>query len=462
MPTLTDLAGDLAAGRVTSVALTTAVLDRVDATQPTLNAFRTVLRDAALRDATEADRRLSAGHRSPLLGVPVAVKDDVDVAGAPSSLGARGQFPHKSVDSEVVRRLRAAGAVIVGKTNGPEFFQWPVTSGPGFGVTRNPWSPDHTPGGSSGGAAAAVAAGIVPAALGSDGAGSIRIPAAWTNLVGIKPQRGRISIWPERELFYGLTVIGPLARTVADAALLLDIAAGSHLDDRDQPPAIEVSNAVGRDPGKLRVVVAENPPFVGSWPSIHPAVHDGLENVAQTIREIGHQTSNLHLHYGIPVGLSFLPRSLAGLDDLRNRVPDPSLLDPRTAANARVGRLLKYGPLHAARAMEPLLRRQFARVFRTADVILAPTTATPPLLTDALDGASATRTNDIITGACPYTYPWNVLGWPSVAIPAGITQDGLPVGVQLMGPENSEPLLVSLAAQLEERLRWHENAPLPW
>ncbi len=172
-------------------------LARIEATQATLNAFRVVCAERARADAAEADRRIAAGERLPLLGVPIAVKDDVDVAGDPTSFGCPGPFPPKQHDSEMVRRLRDAGAVIVGKTNTPEIGLYPFTEGSAFGTTRNPWSLEHTPGGSSGGSAAAVAAGIVPAATGSDGAGSVRIPASWCNLVGVKPQRGRISTWPD-------------------------------------------------------------------------------------------------------------------------------------------------------------------------------------------------------------------------------------------------------------------------
>ncbi|NEC06401.1 amidase family protein, partial [Streptomyces sp. SID7909] len=228
---LADGVRALADGRTTSTALVTAALARIEASQGTLNAFRHLRAEAALTEAAEADRRLAAGERLPLLGVPVAVKDDTDVAGMPTHFGCAGDRAAASADSEAVRRLRAAGAVIVGKTNSCELGQWPFTEGAAFGATRNPWHTDHTPGGSSGGSAAAVAAGLVPAALGSDGAGSVRIPAAWTHLVGIKPQRGRISVHPHSDAFQGLTVNGPLARTVEDAALLLDAVAGPHPED---------------------------------------------------------------------------------------------------------------------------------------------------------------------------------------------------------------------------------------
>lgn len=256
---LADSARELAEGRTTSAEQVSAALRRIEASQGTLNAFRHLRAEAALAEAAEADRRLAAGERLPLLGVPVAVKDDTDVAGLPTHFGCDGDLPAATADSEAVRRLRAAGAVIVGKTNSCELGQWPFTEGPAFGATRNPWHTGHTPGGSSGGSAAAVAAGLVPAALGSDGAGSVRIPAAWTHLVGIKPQRGRISGHPRIDAFQGLTVNGPLARTVADAALLLDAVAGSHPDDQHRPPPVAAAAAARRDPGRLRIALAWRP-----------------------------------------------------------------------------------------------------------------------------------------------------------------------------------------------------------
>jgi amidase len=189
----------LAARELGPVELLESTLERIEESQPTINAFRLLRPDAARDEAAAAERRLAAGERLPLLGVPIAIKDDTDLAGQPTAYGCRGAFESKRSDAEVPAKLKAAGAVIVGKTNTPEVGLWPFTEGPAFGATRNPWSLDHTPGGSSGGSAAAVAAGLLAAAVGSDGAGSVRIPAAWTNLVGIKPQRGRISTWPEPE-----------------------------------------------------------------------------------------------------------------------------------------------------------------------------------------------------------------------------------------------------------------------
>src|ERR1700720_1042535 len=269
-PTLTDQLYQLASGEVTSDELVRRSLRAIDLSQSTLNAFRVVLTESALADAAAADRRRAAGDTAPLLGVPIAVKDDVDVAGTPTASGTDGYVPPATQGAEVVGRLKAAGAVIVGKPNTCELGQWPFTSGPGFGHTRNPWSRRHTPGGSSGGSAAAVAAGLVTAAIGSDGAGSVRIPAAWTHLVGIKPQRGRISTWPLPEAFNGITVNGVLARTVADAALVLAAASGNVEGDLHQPPPVRVSDSVAQAPGPLQIAMSTKFPYTVFRAKLHP------------------------------------------------------------------------------------------------------------------------------------------------------------------------------------------------
>ncbi|GAA5073377.1 amidase [Nocardia iowensis] len=458
---LSDYAAALAHGTIGSVAAVGAALDRIEAAQPTLNAFRLVRRDRALAEAADADRRLAAGDRLPLLGVPIAVKDDTDIAGEPTAFGCGGDFAPKTEDAESVRRLRAAGAVIVGKTNTCELGQLPFTSAASFGHTRNPWAADRTPGGSSGGSAAAVAAGLVPAALGSDGAGSVRIPAAWTNLVGIKPQRGRISTWPHAEAFYGLTVNGPLARTVTDAALLLDLAAGPHPGDLHTPAPISATEAVGRDPGRLRIALSLRTPFTATRTALDPEVAAAVRRVGDTLRKLGHTVTVADLHYGLLIGASFLPRSLAGIRAAYRKFPGAQV-DPRTIANTRFGTLLDGPALFAARQAEPLLHRRIGNFFRDYDVVLAPTTATPPPRAEDIDGIGVHATNNLITAACPYTWPWNVLGWPSVNVPAGFTEAGLPIGAQLMGTEATEPMLVSVAAQLESELHWERERPNPW
>lgn len=450
----------LANGEMSSAALTDAAISAIAETQPVLNAFRCVRSTRSRAEAAEADRRLEAGERLPLLGVPVAIKDDTDIAGESTLFGCDGSRAPAIKDAELVRRLRSAGAVIVGKTTTPEIGQWPVTAGPGFGVTRNPWNPEHTPGGSSGGAAAAVAAGVVAAAVGSDGAGSIRIPAAWTDLVGIKPQRGRVSTWPDREAFNGLTVSGPLARTVADAALLLDALAGSHPGDLHRPaPSDEpFATAATREPGRLRIALSTRAAFSGFPVTLHPQMRSQIRRLAEVLAGLGHTVVEADPRYGL-IGADFMPRSMAGVRAWTRRLPSPGRLDPRTRHNARIGWLLGGPLLKLSRAAEPLLHRRVGAIFDEVDVVLAPTTATPPPTADALSGLSSFETDRAVVGACPYAWPWNVLGWPGINVPAGLTPDGLPVGAQLLGPAESESLLISLAAQLESVEQWHLRFP---
>ncbi|MGV0848661.1 amidase [Mycolicibacterium phlei] len=465
IPTLTQQLFQLANGSVTSVELVQRSLDAIAASQPTLNAFRVVLTEQALADAERADRKRAAGADTsdqPLLGIPIAVKDDVDVAGVPTRFGTDGEVRPATEDSEVVRRLRAAGAVIVGKTNTCELGQWPFTSGPGFGYTRNPWSREHTPGGSSGGSAAAVAAGLVTAAIGSDGAGSVRIPAAWTHLVGIKPQRGRISTWPLPEAFNGITVNGVLARTVTDAALVLDAAAGNAPGDLHQPPPVQVSDYVAQAPGPLRIAMSTKFPFTGFRARLHPEIEAAMTVVAEQLEELGHHVFTANPDYSLEMSWNFLSRSTSGLRDWVARLGDGVTLDKRTRANVRTGWVLSEHVLRKARAREARAQRRLGYIFNIADVVLAPTTALPPPRVDEFDDRGGLSTDRAMIKACPVTWPWNLVGWPSINVPAGFTSDGLPIGVQLMGPANSEPLLVSLAAELEALNGWASREPEPW
>ncbi|HEY2631654.1 MAG TPA: amidase [Solirubrobacteraceae bacterium] len=455
---LVDSVAALAEGRVTSRDLVEQALARIDATQPTLNAFRVIRADAARAEAAQADQRLAAGERLALLGVPIAIKDDVDIAEHPTSFGCPGPFEPKARDCEMVRRLRAAGAIVVGKTNTPEVGLYPFTEGSAFGATRNPWSLHHTPGGSSGGSAAAVAAHMVPAAVGSDGAGSVRIPAAWCHLVGVKPQRGRISTWPDREAFNGLTCLGPLTRTVADAALLLDVLTGNHPEDlhAPPPPPEPYSEAIAREPRSLRIALSTRHAFSGAPVHLHREIDAAMHRIGRVLGELGHTVTEHHPRYG-QMGLTLVARGESGVHEWVQRVPDPSLLDARTRSTAQLGGVLSKTVLPLARRLERRFQGRVGSLFRQHDVLISPTSAAAPLPVGKSDGMSSFSTQQLIAGACPYAWPWNVLGWPGVNVPAGLTDDGLPIGVQLLGPANSEGLLLSLAAQLERVERWHER-----
>lgn len=459
---MTDLLYQLANDSVTAVDLVRRSLREIEASQSTLNAFRVVLADSALVDAAAADRRRAAGDTAPLLGIPIAVKDDVDVAGVPTAFGTEGYVRPATEDSEVVRRLKSAGAVIIGKTNTCELGQWPFTSGPGFGHTRNPWARRHTPGGSSGGSAAAVAAGLVTAAIGSDGAGNIRVPAAWTHLVGIKPQRGRLSTWPLPEAFHGIAVNGVLARTVADAALVLDAASGNAAGDLHKPPQVTASDYVGIAPGPLKIALSTRFPYAGFRAKLHPDIQAATRQVGEQLQLLGHTVVRGNPDYSLRMSWDFLARSTAGLWDWAERLGDGVVLDPRTVSNLRAGHLLSQAILRSARRHEAAEQRRVASIFDIVDVVLAPTTAQPPPLARAFDEMGGLATDRAMIAACPYTWPWNLLGWPSINVPAGFTVEGLPIGVQLMGPASSEGVLISLAAELEAVSGWAAKQPTVW
>lgn len=455
---LTADSGRLARGEITSTELVRHSLDRIAADR--LGAFRVVRADAALAEAEAADRRRAEekGPVPPLLGLPVAVKDDVDVAGETTPFGCEGAHQPKERDSEVVRRLREAGAVIVGKTTTSEIGQWPTGETLSFGAARNPWNPDHTPGGSSAGSAIAVATGMVSAAVGSDGAGSVRIPAAWSGLVGIKPQRGRISTWPHLDPFYGLAVYGPLARTVADAATLLDVLTGDHPEDIVCPPAPTgtFAEAAAREPGRLRIAVSFRTP-IGVPAKVDPQIKAAVLRMAKVLKDLGHEVFSADPGYGL-VGLSFLPRATTGVADWLDGVPD-ACPEPRTVTEAKLGKLIGSRFVDGAQRREPALGRRVGRIFDRADVVLTPTTAQLPLRIGSIDGKGWWTTGNAITAACPFCWAWNVLGWPGVNVPAGLSAEGLPIGAQLLGRENDEATLISLAAQLETVERWQDRRP---
>ena len=352
--------------------------------------------------------------------------------------------------------------MIVGKTNTCELGQWPFTSGPGFGHTRNPWSRRHTPGGSSGGSAAAVAAGLVTAAIGSDGAGSIRIPAAWTHLVGIKPQRGRISTWPLPESCNGIAVNGVLARTVADAALVLDAASGNVEGDLHRPPPVTASDHVGIAPGPLNIALSTRFPYTGFRAKLDPEIFAATERMGKRLEQLGHKVESGNPDYGLRMSWDFLARSTAGLQYWVDRLGYDVTLDHRTLSNLRLGQVLGQAILRSARDHEAAAQHRMGSIFDIVDVVLAPTTAQPAPLAPLLRPAGRLRYRPRDGPRMPGDVAVELLGWPSINVPAGFTSEGLPIGVQLMGPANSEGMLISLAAELEAVCGWATEQPEVW
>jgi len=278
-----------------------------------------------------------------------------------------------------VRRLREAGAVIIGKTNVPELTIWPFTESATFGATRNPWDLQRTPGGSSGGSAAAVAAGLVGAALGSDGAGSIRIPAAWSGLFGLKPQRGRISLAPRPRAWHGMSVDGVLARRVADTALFHDVASGAVDVDEDRapPPAVTFAQSAATPPGRLRIAFSTRLP-PGTVGRLDGDARRAVLEMVELLRSLGHEVSERDPDYGLSGIPEVLTRYLRGIHDDARGLPHPERLERRTRGMARLGGLIPPALLQRSLANEAEFTRRMNRVLEDHDVLLTPATASPP------------------------------------------------------------------------------------
>jgi amidase len=439
----------LSAGQVTPRELTEFFLTRIEQRNPALRAFISVRAERALAEADAALGRLRAGERGPLLGVPIAVKDNVDLAGEATTHGAGGHPDAAAADSEVVRRLRGAGAVVLGKTAVCELAAWGhFTGSAAHGVTRNPWNLERSPGGSSGGSAAAVAAGLVPVALGSDGGGSIRIPSAFCGLFGLKPGRGRITLAPLQDHWYGCTALGGIGRSVVDVAVFDDVIAAA------AAPELELAAAARRDPGRLRIAVSRKPAIPGVKPSSESIA--ALEQTTELLRTLGHDVEDRELAHP-QLLTTFTPRWAAGIHD--DALAHGDDLERRTRRMAALGRRLGGRMLRRSIEREAALAQRLNAVFDRYDLVMTPVTAAPPPSAEISRTAGALRTFNQSSPYVCYTPSWNYVGQPAASIPAGFDGDGLPRAIQLAGPANSETTIVSLAAQIEAANEWPHRRP---
>jgi len=436
-------------GELSPSELVQACLDRIEKLDPRLNAWRIVLAERALAEAAQAEGRRGAGDERPLLGVPVAIKDDIDVAGTTTAWGTAAHGPEVTADAEVVRRLRDAGAIVIGKTNVPEMTMWPFTETKTFGETRNPWNTDRTPGGSSGGAAAAVAAGMVGAGVGSDGAGSIRIPSAWCGLFGLKPTRGVVPLSPHDDAWQGMSVNGVLTRSVADTALFLEATTDGSFAD-----------AAGRAPGALTIAVSyRRLPGAPPWPRLDPEIRAATRAMADTLRSLGHEVVDREPKYPAGALPHVLARFLRGIHDDVSAMPRPDRLERRTLGMRRMGSLWPRARVEALRRGEQGLREAIWTSLGGADVLLTPAVSTvaPPVGT--WEGRGALRTLNGVAGHVPYNAIFNATGQPAAAVPSGFSNAGMPLGVQLVGPMGADARLLALAAQIEAERPWADRRP---
>ncbi len=440
-------------GEASPIQATEAVLDRIARLNPTLAAFVLVDESAALAAATASESRWAAyrRHGSPvgdLEGVPVSIKDLVLTRGWPTLRGSRTVDPAQpwEVDAPATARLREAGAVLLGKTATPEFGCKGETNSPAGSATRNPWNPNKTPGGSSGGAAAAVAAGMGPLAVGTDGAGSIRIPAAFCGTVGFKPSFGRVPAYPPSP-FGTVSHLGPHAMSVRDAALMTNVLKRPDARDWTSLPPDPTDYTIALEDGVRGLRIAFSP-RLGYVENLDPEIAVAVDRVAWRLAELGARVSAVDPGFDDPieitVGLWFV-----GAWTLWNTLTpaQQAQTDPDFAAEAAHGRAftaLQIQQLMLRRAALGSHMRQFMQRF---DLLLTPSVAVPAF--DVRPPATVPLDPQNMLGWTPYTFPFNLTQQPAITVPCGLTADGLPIGAQLVGPMFGDALVLRAARAYE-------------
>ncbi len=456
-----DAAAALRAGELSAAELLDACLAAIDERNPELNAVIWRDDEAARAAARDADARLAAGDDAPFLGVPIPIKDLTAVAGWPLTYGSSGAPEGPSEESElVVEALQRAGFVLCGRTNTPEFGPITVAENDRYGISRNPWDPSRSPGGSSGGAAAAVAGAMFPIAHANDGGGSIRIPAAHCGLVGLKSSRARV---PRRaQTWMGAVVEGVVTRTVADAAAVLDLTSGPDplAWNNAIPPARPFAEELGADPGRLRVgLMAEAPLGIPT----DPACTAAARAAAGLLEELGHEVAEVEVPtISAEMVPPFTAMAAAGLADYDG--VDWAQVEPHNRHSHEVAtkEISAYDYVVAAQALERLSRREVARWGRDFDVLLTPTSALlPPLAGTVLEAQHAApeqATFEVVASVsfCAFA---NVTGLPAISLPLHWTDEGLPVGAMLTGAPFGEAALIRLASQLEAARPWAGRVP---
>ncbi len=462
-----ELADAVRRRELSPVTLVQSCLDRIAALNPSVNAFVAVCPEEALAEAAALERRLAAGQPGgPLAGLPLGVKDLEDVAGLPTTYGSRPFAGYRpATDSVQVARLKAAGAIVVGKTNTPEFGYTGLTKNLLFGVTRNPWNLDRTPGGSSGGSSAAIASGMVPLVTASDGGGSIRIPACYVGAFGLKPTFGRVPVGPliaDRPMLPWIDTVcfGPLTRTVRDAAIFLDVVAGPDASDPETLPTPDVSYAatLGDLPPRLRIALS---PDLG-YARVQRDVWREVEAAIDVFRRLGHEVETVDEVFP-NLGTEWALVSSAETYGLLADMLDAHRDEWGRAFYEGLQQAKTIGPEFIARAQRKRaqLHACLSRIFARYALLLTPT-----LPTEAF-AAAGPFPKDIdgepirsALGAVAFTYPFNFSGHPAASVRAGFTDAGLPAGLQIVGPRFRDDLVLQAAHAYEQARPWNDRWPV--
>ncbi|HUY19210.1 MAG TPA: amidase [Candidatus Binataceae bacterium] len=432
-------------------------LQRVADLNSRLGAFWLVTADRAMADAERLEKLTSAERAAlPLYGVPYSLKDMTWTKDFPTTFGSKNFENFMApADAEIALRLREAGGILLGKTTMPEFGGRPTTEGGLHPPARNPWNPDYTGGGSSGGAAVSVAAGMAPIAAGTDGGGSIRMPASCCGLVGLKPARGRITQAPmQGEAWHGLSSNCPIARTVRDVALMLDVMAGPVVGDPywAPPPAHPFIRAIDRRPTQLKLAAIA----ASALAPVDPEVGGAFDSACEAFRAMGHSVEPLAMDPIVMLGESVSTVICAGVSSYG--AADPEKIDPIVRKLYERG--LKVSAADYVRAVRTLhnVSREIVQRLAPYDALLTPTLACTPTELGKMPSAPERYTEELM-GWLIFTSPFNSTGQPAISLPNGFTSKGLPIGLQIVAGQNDEIGLLSIAAAFEEARPWQDKRP---
>ncbi len=456
-PSIAQISELLRKGSVSPVELTTDALARIEKLNPRLNAFITVTADSALEDARRAEAEIRHGDwRGPLHGVPLSLKDLIDTAGVrttAASLLFKDRIPHE--DAEVVRRLKAAGAVLLGKQNLHEFAYGGSSMISAFGEVRNAWNPAHIAGGSSGGSATAVAAGLGFGAIGTDTAGSIREPAALCGIVGLKPTYGRVSVRGVIPLSSSLDHVGPLARNVADVAAIFTAIAGYDPADNNgvDAPVEDYLSGLGQQLRMLRVGI----PRKFFFDDLETEVAAAIEQAISTLAAMGAEIRDIELSVPTDRTLQSAESYAFHAEFIARR---PELYQPETLRRIRSGENISQETVLERRQEQGQLRRSTETIFTDLDLLLTPTTPiVAPTIADLKENPDQLRPREIML--LRNTRPINVWGLPAISLPCGFTDAGLPIGLQIVGRHWDEATVLAAAYAYEQATAWHKREPIP-